>query len=251
MARKEYFSHDYNARQDPKIMMLIKDFGMEGYGIYWAIIEMMHEQGGYIEKNSVSAIAFYFRMDENAMQDLFDKYDLFKKNKKYYYSDRVIKNITERQEKSDIAKKAAAIRWGGVRVIQEQSDSNADALQEQCNSYAIKDKDKDKDIYIKKERIKERKDTADKPPECVSVRPSKNKYGANKNVLLTVEEHKKLYVEFEEGATKLIDDLSFYLASTGKVYKSHYMTILNWKRKDKATPNRKQAYQSCLNEIPD
>lgn len=104
----------------------------------------------------------------------------------------------------------------------------------------------------KKERIKERKNTADKPPECVSViKPSKNKYGENKNVFLTVEEHKKLYAEFGEGATKLIDDLSYYLASTGKVYKSHYMTILNWKRKEKPKAQNKQIYQSCLNEIPD
>jgi len=39
---KEYFSHDYNASNDPKIMALIYDHGAAGYGIYWVIIEMLH-----------------------------------------------------------------------------------------------------------------------------------------------------------------------------------------------------------------
>ena len=56
-------------------------------------------------------------------------------------------------------------------------------------------------------------------------------YGANQNVLLTDDEIQKLKEQFPDYLTK-IDDLSFYLASTGKTYKSHYMTILSWARKE-------------------
>ena len=59
---------------------------------------------------------------------------------------------------------------------------------------------------------------------------NKREYGEFKNVLLTDDEYKKLE---EKNALSQIENLSGYLASTGKKYKSHYATILNWERRDK------------------
>ena len=59
----------------------------------------------------------------------------------------------------------------------------------------------------------------------------KHSYGENKNVLLTDEEYEKLKAKFPDYESK-INDLSYYLASKGAKYKSHYATILNWARKD-------------------
>lgn len=58
----------------------------------------------------------------------------------------------------------------------------------------------------------------------------KREYGEFKNVLLTDDEYKKLE---EINALSQIEKLSSYIASTGKRYKSHYATILNWDRRDK------------------
>lgn len=60
----------------------------------------------------------------------------------------------------------------------------------------------------------------------------RHKYGANNNVLLSDDEYEKLKQGFPYNYNTLIDNLSYYIASTGKSYKSHYMTILNWARKD-------------------
>ena len=38
-----YFSHDANARNDQKILMLRAEQGWQGYGLYWALVEMMFE----------------------------------------------------------------------------------------------------------------------------------------------------------------------------------------------------------------
>lgn len=73
-----------------------------------------------------------------------------------------------------------------------------------------------------------------KPPitnNQIPITNKKNIYGANNNVLLTDEELESLKSRFPDYLMR-IDDLSFYLASTGKTYKSHYMTILSWARKD-------------------
>ncbi len=60
----------------------------------------------------------------------------------------------------------------------------------------------------------------------------KEKFGEFKNVLLTLEEHSRLRDQVNSKTGEYIERLSGYLASTGKKYKSHYATILNWWRKD-------------------
>ena len=81
-------------------------------------------------------------------------------------------------------------------------------------------------------------------PKCPSKRLEnrdkridiKNIYGTNQNVLLTDDELNKLKEQFPD-YLKRIDDLSFYLGSTGKKYKSHYLTILSWARKESKQVN--------------
>ncbi|MFW3577764.1 replisome organizer [Vagococcus fluvialis] len=71
-------------------------------------------------------------------------------------------------------------------------------------------------------------DEQDSPPKKVS----KHKYGEFNNVLLTDEELEKLKKEFVDWNDR-IDKLSIYIGSSGKSYKSHYLTILSWARKEK------------------
>lgn len=65
--------------------------------------------------------------------------------------------------------------------------------------------------------------------------PPQNSYGEFGNVKMTTAEFEKLVqAEGAERANALIEELSSYLASSGKRYKSHYATLLNWgRRKDK------------------
>ena len=60
----------------------------------------------------------------------------------------------------------------------------------------------------------------------------KHKHGEFSNVLLTDYELDQLKAKFPDWQ-KRIDDLSYYLGSTGKTYKSHYRTLLSWARRDK------------------
>jgi DNA-binding MarR family transcriptional regulator len=76
-------------------------------------------------------------------------------------------------------------------------------------------------------------------------------YGDNGNVKLTENEYKKLLDKYNN--PRLIDkinDLSHFMASTGKVYKSHYYTIINWFRMEakRNTPTAKtNKYTHLLN----
>lgn len=60
----------------------------------------------------------------------------------------------------------------------------------------------------------------------------KRSVGEFKNVHLGEEELSKLVDRYGRSATKhLIDELSAYLKSSGKRYKDHYATLLNWARR--------------------
>ena len=71
------------------------------------------------------------------------------------------------------------------------------------------------------------------------TKKTRHKYGDNQNVLMTKEEYDKLSEKFPNDLEKRINNLSYYMASTGKSYKSHYMTIIAWARRDKETTQNK------------
>jgi len=65
-----------------------------------------------------------------------------------------------------------------------------------------------------------------------SLQKEKNKILYLDFVFLGAVEYEKLVQQFgEPGAKERIDRLNVYLGSTGKKYKSHYYTILNWERR--------------------
>ena len=114
-----------------------------------------------------------------------------------------------------------------------------------------KDKDKVKDKA--KDKVKEKELLA-------APTPKQEIYGEFGNVLLTGEEFKKLVDSLgREKTSDYIERLSSYLAQTGKRYKSHYATILNWSRADaqSAKPVGKSqnsydidAFERGLDKIP-
>ena len=77
--------------------------------------------------------------------------------------------------------------------------------------------------------------------------PKKSKYGDAENVLLTDEEYKKLKDRFPSDYEERINNLSYYIASKGAKYKSHYMTILAWARKDSNKNKKGSAWESYIN----
>ena len=58
---------------------------------------------------------------------------------------------------------------------------------------------------------------------------TKKKFGQFQNVLLSDDEFEKWSTH--ANANELIEELSCFIASSGKRYKSHYATLLNWERR--------------------
>lgn len=71
-------------------------------------------------------------------------------------------------------------------------------------------------------------------------KPVRHKFGEYKNVLLSDEDVEKLKTEFPTDWVARIENLSSYIASTGKKYKNHLATIRNWARKEEPAKPKKQ-----------
>lgn len=82
------------------------------------------------------------------------------------------------------------------------------------------------------------------------AKPMKHKYGEYKNVLLTDDEVEKLKADIPHWET-LVEELSEYMASSGKSYKSHYATIRAWHRRKKPTLKPKDNFAETRTESLD
>jgi hypothetical protein len=162
-----FFPHDSNARHDPKILKMRSHYKLEGFGLYWAIIEMMREQDDYLLQIDEDSIKGY-SLDLNITPELLNKYlndcinnfNLFQSNNNFIWSDSLIRRMSNYDEKSDKARESANIRWGKTQserkanALPTQSEringkndqqktpnldtNNANAMQTQCDGNASK-----------------------------------------------------------------------------------------------------------------
>lgn len=111
-----YFSHDYNPTSDPKIQALIGEHGAIGYGIYWRIVEMLHEDNNHkLELKKYIYIALAKQMStsveqvQGIVEDCINVYELFCSDEMHFWSERVMRNIDKRSEISSKRSKAGKI----------------------------------------------------------------------------------------------------------------------------------------------
>ncbi|HEX2866527.1 MAG TPA: DUF4373 domain-containing protein [Ignavibacteriales bacterium] len=118
-----FFTHDSNARRDPKIIALRGAYGSEGYAWFWMIVEILREQNGYKynigSKFGISSLASELQCDVNRLRefinDCINEFNLFESDGQYFWSNSLAErmdtweNIKEKRSKA--GKKGANKRW--------------------------------------------------------------------------------------------------------------------------------------------
>src|SRR5690606_518534 len=106
MSKKDayYFSHDSNAQDDPKCMILIDQLGMEGYGIFWALIERLRNEKDYtLPINLANAFAKRWQTSKEKVEAVIKNYGLFVVENDIFYSERLRNSMIEKSEKARIS----------------------------------------------------------------------------------------------------------------------------------------------------
>jgi hypothetical protein len=109
-----YFSHDYTSRSDDKIKRLLRKHGMQGYGIFWAIVEDL-----YINENKIAedyeGIAYDLRIDAETAKSIIQDFELFQVENGFIRSNAINVRIEKRNIASKKGRESADKRWDDDR----------------------------------------------------------------------------------------------------------------------------------------
>lgn len=148
-----YFPHDYNARNDPKIIVMINAVGLEGYAIYWILIEMLREQPDYkLPVKVLPGIAGQYRTTDHKVNAVVSKFGLFEVDENQCFFS---PSLCARMRKYDVrkiqAREAIEARWEKQRQKKAlESGLNTDVLRTNYDRNTIR-VDKSKVNKSKKE----------------------------------------------------------------------------------------------------
>lgn len=115
MKNANWFEHDYNARNDQKILMLRAEYGMEGYGIYWSLIETMAEDKGEIDRVAIGGLSLGYGVPKDRLKNVLDfcvKIGLFSGNENKVFSKRIKAHLEGRKLFQRKGLEGARKRWG-------------------------------------------------------------------------------------------------------------------------------------------
>ena len=165
MKKTNYFSHDSNARNDSKIIPLRMKLGIEGYGIYFMIIERLREESNYTCLKDYDGLAFDFRTTKEKIKSVIEDFDLFEfTNDGYFYSKSLKQRMLIKDEKSKKRSEAGILgnekRWKKpektpienqpVVTKVSQCDENSSQVKESKVKESKVKESKVKDTHIKK-----------------------------------------------------------------------------------------------------
>lgn len=114
--------------------------GQAGKGIFWDIIEMLYEQGGYLSELDIESYAFALHTDCETLNDIIRNFGLFCVENEQISSNSVLRRIDAIKLRSDKAKDSANARWSKTYANAMPSHSEPNAIKE--------NKSKEKEIKL-------------------------------------------------------------------------------------------------------
>lgn len=132
-----FFPHYCNARHDRKLKRVIKELGVEGYGIYFMLLEVLREQVDFrYPLEDLDLLADEFGTSEQKIRTVICNYKLFDVDEnENFFSIKLVFYLQPYIEKSQRARDAANLRWSNAKLqIEHKTDANAYANAEQMQS---------------------------------------------------------------------------------------------------------------------
>tara|TARA_R110002096_G_scaffold404808_1_gene602670 strand:+ start:727 stop:1323 length:597 start_codon:yes stop_codon:yes gene_type:complete len=145
--RKTYFNHDSSARTDLRIIKLRAKLGYEGYGVFWALLELLFTEENKLCIDDYSEIAFGLQTDPKILKQVIEDFDLFTLEDDCFYSKRLNKQIEEINAKSNKAKENASKRWKNAVAKGSHSGRIASKVEVEAKVEVKKSNKKGVDYY--------------------------------------------------------------------------------------------------------
>ena len=146
MSKKAYyFSHDSNAKDDPKCSMLIEQLGCEGYGIYWILVETLRDQPEYkYPINMLPILARKYNTTPEKVRIVVTAYGLFELDEDQFFSlslcrrmEKVDRSITQRIEAGKASGERRRLLLLPQKTERPFNDRSTDAEQIKVNEIKV------------------------------------------------------------------------------------------------------------------
>lgn len=151
-----YFPHDSNAKDDPKCVLMIEQLGMEGYGIYWMLVEALRDQPDYTYPvANIPALARRYNTSAEKVRTVVYNYELFTvKEDKIFFSESLNRRMLvfneNRAKRSAAGRLGMARRWGDNNVITPLLQSNSTVITSKVKESKVKEKESIEKIATKR-----------------------------------------------------------------------------------------------------
>lgn len=134
-----YFPHPSNARSSSMLVSLLIEEGFEGYGLYWAILEVLRDAPDYRFSSDFRVWSYVMHSaDPDKVRRVLENYGLFDKDDNGllfspWLSDQLCSYDDTKRRRQEAGKKGAASRWGS----KAPENGNAIAMPLDDNGNAI------------------------------------------------------------------------------------------------------------------
>jgi hypothetical protein len=160
-----YFPHDSNAKDDPKLTLVIDQLGLEGYGIFFILIELLREQPEYkYPLQLLPSLARKYATTHEKIKTVVYNYNLFEIDEVYFKSLSLIRRMIPLEKNREQRKEAVNARWEKERQrklsIQQNNDIDTTVSQPNngTNTTVIQSKveeSREEEIRLENIRLKE------------------------------------------------------------------------------------------------
>ena len=137
-----YFPHFCNARHDRKIRRLRKELGVEGYGIYFMLLETLREQQDLMYPlEDLDLLAEEFGVSEAKIQVTVSKYDLFEIDESQKFFSPKMLVYLEPYFRMKEQRREAGIRSAEKRKLNDRSTTVEQKKEKESKVNEIKEKE--------------------------------------------------------------------------------------------------------------
>lgn len=116
-----YFQHDYNARNDERILQIRAEHGLAGYALYFMLLESMAESSdGYLNIDGMAGLSLSYGSAIEQLKALVSRcieLGLFHEVKGRFSSKRMVEYKDFRKERAESGRRGASNRWGNSSAI--------------------------------------------------------------------------------------------------------------------------------------
>jgi len=125
-----WFRHDATASDDAKMLELFDKLGVAGIGCYWMIVEALYKNEGYMSDAAIQAYAKRNTFVSGFFSEC-KKIELLQEKRGEWFSQRLLDELRNKEEKSKKARGAIMARWqkdAKKKKIRTKNGRNTDVI---------------------------------------------------------------------------------------------------------------------------